>query len=447
MHKLAWLLASCLTLASCAPMAPPATVPTAPQYPDYVYPAPPPATPKATVDRLARGWRLLQANDLSAADREFGAILKTAVGFVPAAAGAGYVALARQRPDEALPRFEAALPPGLQYAPALVGRGLALLGLRRDEDALASFEAAHAADPALPELTGRIETLRVRVAQDRVGRAERAAAAGHWDQARSAYLAAIATSPESAFLHRDLALMERKAGRAGEALTQARAAVALDADDARSHVIVGEILAERGDLDGALAAYRRAAALEPTPAVETAIARLRDRARDAALPPQYRGIGERPQATRGDIAALLGVRLGAVLSRAPQRQVVVTDVRGHWATRWIETVTRAGAMEVFPNYTFQPGAPLRRGDLADTASRVLALVAPANQAEAQAWERAPIIISDVPAGHLAYPAVRRVVAAGVLPLRGGAFDLLDPVTGAEAIEAVSRLTALAGGRR
>lgn len=447
MRRLACLIAWCVTVASCAPTAPPATVPTAPVYPDFVYPTPPPATPKATVDRLARGWRLLQANDLSAADREFGAILKTAAGFAPAAAGAGYVALARQRPDEALPRFEAALPADLPYAPALVGRGLALLALSRDEDALASFELAHAADPALPELTGRIETLRVRVAQDRVGRAERATAAGRWDEARAAYRAAIDASPESAFLHRDLALMERKAGRTDEALIQARAAVALDADDARSQVIIGEILAERGDLDGALAAYRRAAALEPTAAVETAIARLRDRLRDAALPAQYRGIGARPQATRGDVAALLGVRLGAVLNRAPQRQVVVTDVRGHWATPWIETVTRAGAMEVFPNYTFQPAAPLRRGDLADTASRVLALVAPSNPAAAQAWERASVTISDVPAGHLAYPAVRRVVAAGVLPLRGGAFNLLEPVSGAEAIEAVGRLAALAGGRR
>ena len=443
MRRFAGLVVACLTVASCATAPPPATVPTAPQYPDFVYPAPPPTAPKATADRMARAWRLLQANDLSAAEREFGAILKTAAAFAPAAAGAGYVELARQRPGDALPRFDAALPAGSDYPPALVGRALALLALGRDEDALASFEAAHTADPALPDLTSRIETLRVRVAQDRIGRAERAAAAGRWDEARVAYRAAIDASPESAFLHRDLAAMERKAGRPDEALAQARAAIALDADDARSHALVGEILAEGGDLDGALSAYRRAAAIDPSPATEAAIARLRDRARDAALPPQYRGIGERPQATRADVAALLGVRLGAVLSRAPQRQVVVTDVRGHWATRWIDTVTRAGAMEVFPNYTFQPGSLLRRGDLADTVSRVLALVAPANPA----WDRAAVAITDVPQGHLAYPAVRRAVAAGVLPLKNGAFDLLAPVSGSEAIEAVTKLTALTGARR
>lgn len=447
MRKLAALLVVALLVSRCATAPPPAVVPAAPQYPDFVFPAPPAGTAAPLAERLSRAWRLLQASDLAAADREYAALVKGAAGFPAAAAGAGYVELARKRPAEALPHFDAALPAGQTYAPALVGRGLALLALGRDEDALASFEAAHAADPALPDLAGRIETLRVRVAQDRVGRAERATAAGRYDEARVAYHAAIDASPESAFLHRDLALMERKAGRADDALEQARAALALDADDARTHVLVAELLSERDDLDGALAAYRRAAALDASPAIETAMTRLRERARDAALPPPYREIGERAQATRADIAALLGVRLGPALGRAPQRQVVVTDVRGHWASRWIETVARSGAMEVFPNYTFQPDAGLRRLGLADAVSRTLGVLATENPALAARWDTADVTISDVPPQHLAYPAVRRAVAAGVLPLRDGAFQLLAPVSGAEAIEAVTRLTALMGGRR
>ncbi len=447
MRRLAVVLAACVAITNCAPAPRVVTVPTTPQYPDFVYPAPPPGTPATTAERLARGWRLLQANDVAAADREITAVLKATGGFAPATTVAGYVELARQRPGEALPQFEAALRSGQAYSPALVGRGLALLATGRDEDALASFEAALAADAALPELTGRIETLRVRVAQDRVGRAERATAAGRWDEARIAYRAAIAASPDSAFLHRDLALMERKAGQAEPALLAARVALALDAEDARTHVLVGDILAERGDAAGALVAYRRASALDPSPAIEAAITKVRDGARDAALPPQYRAIGERPQATRADVAALLGVRLASTLARAPQRQVVVTDVRGHWADPWILAVTRAGAMEVFPNYTFQPAAPLRRGDLADAVSRVLGLIAQGNPAQAARWERENITVSDVAPAHLAYPAVRRAVAAGVLHLQGGAFRLLAPVGGAEVVDAVTRLGTLAGEGR
>ena len=51
----------------------------------------------------------------------------------------------------------------------------------------------------------------------------------------------------------------------------------------------------------------------------------------------------------------------------------MTDVRGHWAERWIQTVARSGAMEVYPNYTFQPDAPIRRLGLADAVSRALAV--------------------------------------------------------------------------
>lgn len=448
MRRIACALAASAVVVSCAPAPRVSTAPTAPQFPDFVFPAPPPDTPAATVDRLTRGWRLLQANDVTAADREFAAVLKASSEFPPAKTAVGYVELARQRPGQALPHFEAALPGGRgAYAPALVGRGLALIATGRDEDALGSFEAALAADASLPDLAGRIETLRVRVAQDRVGRAERATAAGRWDEARAAYRAAIEASPESAFLHRDLALMEQRAGRADEALAEARAAIALDADDARTHVIVGDILAERLDTDGALAAYRRASALDKSPAIDAAMTRVRERARDAALPPQYRAIAEQAQATRADIAALLGVRLSPLLAAAPQRQVVVTDVRGHWADGWIQAVTRAGAMEVFPNYTFEPATPLRRGDLADAVSRVLGLLAAANPAATARWDDDTIAVADVGPGHLAYPAVRRVVAAGVMPLHDGAFQLLAPVGGTEAIEVVTRLVALAGGRR
>jgi tetratricopeptide (TPR) repeat protein len=442
--RLTGLAALLALVVACAPPPAVVTVPTTPQHPDFLFPAAPEGTPAATVDRLARGWRLLQANDLAAADREFAAVLSTNRDFAPARAAAGYTALAQKRASDAVAQFDAASPAGRPYAPALVGRGLALLALTREEDALASFEAALAADAAIPELAERVATLRVRVVQDRIGRAERAAAAERWDEARTAYRAAIEASPDAAFLYRDLAGVERRAGRPETALELARAALVYDADDARAHIIIGDVLAERREFDEALAAYRKAAAIEPSPALEATIARVRERARDAALPDQYRAIPERPQATRGDLAALLGVRLTA-LARAPQRQVVVTDVRGHWAESWIQTVARSGAMEVYPNYTFQPDAPLRRLGLADAVSRALAVLRPA--ATVAGWDATPLAVSDVPADHLAYPAVRRAVASGVLRLENGAYNLLRPVTGAEVVDVVSRLTAMAGARR
>jgi hypothetical protein len=138
------------------------------------------------------------------------------------------------------------------------------------------------------------------------------------------------------------------------------------------------------------------------------------------------------------------VRLQALLAQTPQRQVVVTDVRGHWAQSWILPVVRAGVMETQPNYTFQPAIRVRRGDLAQIVSRALAVIAAQKPAAARAWEGARPNISDVPPGHLSYPGVSQAIASGVMPLLSdGSFQLLRPVTGAEALEVITRLEALA----
>jgi len=58
-----------------------------------------------------------------------------------------------------------------------------------------------------------------------------------------------------------------------------------------------------------------------------------------------------------------------------------------------------------------------------------------------------VTFSDLSPSHLAYPAASVAVAAGVLKTAGeNGFQPARPVTGAEAIEAVSKIEALAGPR-
>ena len=130
----------------------------------------------------------------------------------------------RRQPDEALDRFNGALKHAPAYAPALAGRAQALLALGRDAEALASLEAAAAADPSL-DLGPRIEVLRFRRTEDRIGAARRAAEQGRLDEARAAYEQAIALSPESAFLLRELAAVEDRAGRPAKAVEHLQKAV------------------------------------------------------------------------------------------------------------------------------------------------------------------------------------------------------------------------------
>jgi tetratricopeptide (TPR) repeat protein len=428
-------------LSACAPKAAPALV-GAPKHPDFVFPATPEGVPAASMASIDRGWQYLQMDDLRNAEREFSAALKLKP-FHPAETAMGYVALARGNEKEAAERFERALQVDASYVPALVGQGQALLELDRAADALASFEAALAKDPSLTDLPARIDVLRFRATQETLTRAKAAAEARRWDEATALYQKAIAGSPESAFLYRDLAAVEHKAGQTATALEHYRKAVELDAGDARSHAGIGAILDSQGDAVAALDAFERARAIDAAEVPDSVINRLRAAVALAKQPAEYRAIPERASVTRAEIAALVGVRLDALIARARPRQVIITDIRGHWAQPWIAPVVRSGVMDTLPNYEFEPSRQVRRGELATTVSRLLSLVAAARPEAARKWQGARVAVSDVGSTHLSYPAVSAAVASGVMPLNGGNFELLRGVSGADAIEIISRLEALA----
>jgi tetratricopeptide (TPR) repeat protein len=427
-------------VAGCARRTPPPALPTAIKHPDFMFPEIPQALQRAPgVEHIEPGWRYLQNDEFRNASREFAAALKRNPGLYPANAGEGYVALARGEGDSALVAFDAALRGASTYMPALVGRAQTLLAMKRDDDALAAFEAVLKVDPSRADVQRRIDVLRFRNVQQVIEAARQAASAGQLEDARVAYERAVATSPDSAFLHRELGIVQRRAGNVDAALGHFRRAVELDSLDAVSLVEIGDLLAQRGDFAGAEASYRRAAALETSAELTAKIAAAAGNAREARLPAEFKAIAGAAQVTRGDLAALIGVRFERRLASAPQRQLVVTDVAGHWAAPWITAVARAGVIEPFENHTFQPRAAVRRGDLAAAVSGLLMIAAADDPALRQRLAERPKI-ADMSAGHLSYAAASAAIVSGVMPLvDGGRFQVNRVVTGAEAVEAIERL--------
>jgi tetratricopeptide (TPR) repeat protein len=430
-----------VVLSACAPKAPPVLTAT-PKHPDFVFPVTPEGTLPDLQSRLDRGWAYLQLDDHRNAEREFAAALKQQPSFYPAETALGYLSVARSNEKEAVTRFDRALQADPSYVPALVGRGRVLLELDRAAEALANFEAALARDPSLTELRGRVDVLRFRATQEMLGRATAAAKARRWDEAIATYGQAIATSPDSAFLYRDLAGVEQQAGQTASALEHYRKAVELDANDARSLAGIAAILESQGDVLGALSSYERARAIDADEVPESVLARVRGAAALAKLPAEYRAIPSAPSVRRSELAALVGIRLEPLLARAQPRQAIITDIRGHWAQSWIAPVVRSGVMDTLANYEFEPSRQVRRGELAATVSRLLTLVAAARPELAKKWQGVRVAINDVAPTHLSYPAVSAAVASGVMSLTAGNFELLRPVSGAEAIEIISRLEAL-----
>jgi tetratricopeptide (TPR) repeat protein len=435
------------TGAACALKIVPAPLVTTPKYPDFIAPAIPPAADGAAVVSEDRGWRFLQTGDLKNAAHEFETALKISADFYPAETSLGYVALADKDAKGALAHFERALSAQPSDASALVGRGQALVALNRESDATAAFEAALSVDPSLTAVRRRVDVLKFRVSEQDVERARQAARAGKLDDAIAGYSRALAASPDSAFLYRELATVERQKGDAAGAMDHLRRAIALDPTDAKSLVQIGEILEARGDLTAAEKSYADALALEPSDALQARIDAVRARAEFARMPEEYRAIEQAAQITRADLAALIGVRLAPLVQSIAGRRhddVLITDVRNSWASAWIMAVARAGVIELMPNHTFQPRAIVRRADLAEAASRLLAPIAAADPSRAKSWEQAHAKFTDLAPGHLAYPAASMAVGAGVISVSAdNTFEPSKPVSGAEAVAAVSRIAALA----
>ncbi len=448
------LLALALGASACGPKRlPPPAAAAAPAFPAFerpelIEPLPTPL-PSAVRLRYDEGWTRLQAGRPDEASAIFAEVSHSTPAFYPARAAHGYARLAARDTAGAVAGFDAALAARPGYIPALAGRAEALIAAGRGVEAIAALQALIAADPQRVSAQTRLETLRLQVIEGLIAEARGARQRGDLDASRQAWTRAVEASPDSADFLRELAQVERQAGQLDAALTRARAALLLDDGDAATHALVGELESARGNLRPALEAFQKAVAREPRPEFRTRIEELERRIDLAGLPEAFRAIGSRGAVSRGDLAALLGVRLEPLVAGSRGQPIpLMTDVRGHWAQRWILDVSRAGLMEVFPNHTFQPGTTVRRSDLARVVALLFAQVQAADPAAAARWRGRSVDITDVAAGNVGREAAELTVEAGILNLDpGGAFSATRAVSGPEAIAAVERLAALSGVAR
>ena len=429
-------------LTGCAARVP---VVTTPAYPDYPLPVVPPAlegTRAASDHRDA--WAFLQAGQLAAAEQRFIDILREVPSFHPSVTALGFVELARGDAAGAIARFDGALGRVPAYVPARLGRAEAFLIEDRLTEAIGDFNAALAADPGLTDVRQRIAGLEATALTMQVAAAREAAATGRDTEAQAAYERLIEASPESAFLYLELAEVERRIGGGASALARLDRAVALDPDAVGAWLLMADLYLAAGALDRAEQALLRADAIAPGAEVARRLADLDARRQAAALPAEYAAIEAAEAITRGQLAALLGVRFAPLLAgRAGDGAPIITDAREHWAYGWMIDVAQAGIMPADVNYRFLPEGVVSRAELA----RILVRMLRAAGVEPVAPVALPSF-SDLDPGHLDYPAASEAAAAGLLPpISGNAFRPGLPVTGGEATAALSRLGQAAGTGR
>lgn len=452
-HRVAWMIVLLAGAAACARPVPPA-MPAAPRFadvPGLEIPAGVAATPEVE-ERHTAGWRRFQSGDLRGAARDYSAALALHPDFFPSQTGMGYIAFKEEKWEDAAKWFDAAIAQNNTYVPALSGRVETSLSLKDDLAAIRALEFWLQVEPAgaaRDDLRGRLDVLRLRAVQAELTAAQIAREAGRLDDAQASLDRARIMSPESAVVLRELARVEGARGAFDAAETHARAAVKLDPGDAEAHAVLGDILDAHGRLRDAAASFARAVAIDPRPEWRERATALNSRADFAELPAEYRAIPSSQAITRGQLAALFGMRLQSAIERAPRRvTVVLTDVRTHWAAQWILPITRVGLIDPMPNHTFQPNAVVRRSELAQIVWRAIQVLGAHRTADVARWRAARPSLADVPRTHLASAAIASVVASGAMSATDdGRFQPGRAATGAEAIAALARLEQIVGGGR
>ena len=432
-----------LVLAGCSVRVP---VVTDPQYPTFIYPN----ANDVTTDETIRGkhrdaWSFLQFGQLTQAERRFAELWNSNPMFYPALTGLGWVSVAKGNLIDAVGYFDGALVSEGGYVSALVGRADALLGLGDRSASLQAYERALEADPSLGRVATIVEEIRFQIVTVRLGEARTAFNEARLDESSLAYREVIAASPESPFLYLELGRVLIEKEQYDAALVELRHAQRLEPQSSEAIVLEGQLLENLGDLDRASEAYERAVAVDQSVVARAALERLKDIQQLADLPSEYGDIAGKRQVTRAEVAAVVGVTLGTLITDVGQGgpTPIFTDIRNHWATEWITAMTRAGLMSIEGRYDFEPNRFIRRAAFAEVVADVLDLIERRNGAGSERSQSDTPRFSDVPVDHLNYVHVTRAVAAGVLMLfDGDRFLPTRPVSGSEVTDAAARLLRL-----
>ena len=384
---------------------------------------------------LDRAHQDLRRGNMPAAERRFRRLSERHPRLVAARTGLGYVRLKQGVNAEAVRLFDQVIAERPTDLDARLGAGEAETRLGNLGQALQHYGRAAEAHPGDATAKKRLADTKLVFIEQRLAAARDAAAGGSPEEAIAQYRQAIDGVPEVSGLRIELSKLLADKG-------DLQGAVAVLEGDPTSDPLVlarlGAVRMQLKDHAGAVQAYARAAMHDAGNAeLGTKLEEAQRAYEFARMPEEYQRIYTAPQITRADLAALIDVKVTALQKVGALEPKVAVDISGSWAKDHIIKALALDIITVYPNHTFQPGAMVRRGDLARAVARVLDLLS---------WPPSPTpAISDMGRNHLYFDAVTRAVSAGLMDLTPErAFEAWRPVSGEQAVDVVEALSRLVG---
>lgn len=278
-----------------------------------------------------------------------------------------------------------------------------------------------------------------------VASADTALAMGDSETAHRLLLRAGRAAPESAIVHLGLGRLQTALRRYKDAKESFGHAAALDRGSPEPAYWLGRAYQQSGDLGAAAESYSLALRLDPNhrAAAAALVPILGARYEAAGIPGDYALLRGRTTLTRGELAVVLAVELGADPDRAVWRSdAALSGGEEAFVAAWGGTWARAAAsrewIAPFADRKYHLDDPVTRAALALTIASVERRWGPAT-GEAPP-ESSAIGFPDLGARHYLYHAATRATLAG-LPGRGedGRFEPWASATGSEVLQAIRGL--------
>lgn len=347
---------------------------------------------------------------------------------------AGFVALRRGDAASALAAFEAALELDSEHARAAYGVGLVALAREQNDVARGWFENALAHDPTLIRAAVQLRILTLDRLSAELRTAEDAERSGDLEGAASGYARAAEMAPDVAPIYLRLAFVNESRGDVDAAVRALEEGRRRAGDTGALLLRLAELYRSRQRYADAYETLRVLERLRPA---DEQIAALLDETRrlyeESSLPPEYQELSGRDSITREELAAILAIALEGAAPPAGASGAIVSDVGGRWSAPFVERMVAWGVLDVYQNNAFWPDLEVTRSMLVEAVYRAIEGFGLAEQAPRPR-------LQEPPPEHLLYRPVQTVVGLGIMDAgAGGSFDLLEPVTGQEAIRTAESL--------
>jgi Flp pilus assembly protein TadD len=270
--------------------------------------------------------------------------------------------------------------------------------------------------------------------------ADSAVAAGDANTARRALDRALALAPDDPSVHLARGRFFTAIRRYKDAKAEFDRAAALDSQSPEPAFQLGRAYQLAGQRDSARIAYTRALGLDPrhVAARDSLAGLLRGRYEAAGVPGDYPVLGGKSSVSRGELAVVLAVELGADPDHLSWRSDEVErtkwpELDQAWGARWLRASLMRRWIPAFPDGSYHLDDLVTRGQLALLLSRVAAETGRIGTLGADT-SFADLNVRS----YLARPAARSYRLG--LPLReGGRFEAPAAATGDEVFRAVRGL--------